>query len=134
MYIYSQSLLQRSAFQGAKAFACIASRNAAICCICPLEPVPEQQLARNGCSSPPRSRRQLEMAARASPRAAEYLKSADRVCPGAAECSMGAARVCPGTTECSTGAARATPEPQNARRVQLEQPQRLEKCSSSPQP
>jgi len=104
--------------QGAKTFvACLASRNAAICCIRPLEPGPEPQLARNGCWSLPRSRSWLEMAARARPGVAEYSKSADRVCPGAAECSTGAARVCPGTAECSTGAARAVPEAQNARRV-----------------
>ena len=42
----------------AKGFvACLASRNAAICCIWPLELGPEPQMARNGCSSPPRSRR-----------------------------------------------------------------------------
>ena len=100
-----------------KTFVACLPRNAAICCIWPLEPGPEPQMARNGCSSPPRSRSWLEMAARARPGAAEYSKSAARVCPGAAECSMGAARVFPGTAECSTGAARATPEPQNARRV-----------------
>ena len=53
-----------------------------------------------------RSRRWLEMAARA--------------CPGVAEYSTGAARACPGAAECSTGASRASPEPQNARRVPLE--------------
>ena len=65
-------------------------------------------MARSGCSSLPRSRRWLEIAARA--------------CPGAAEYSTGAARACPahGAAECSTGASRASPEPQNARRVPLE--------------
>ena len=72
-----------------------------------LEPAPEPQLARNGVSSPPRSRKWLEMAARARPGAAEYSTGASRVCPGAAECSTGAARACPGTAECSTGAAQA---------------------------
>ena len=78
-----------------------------------LEPAPEPQMARNGRSSPPRSRK--------------YSKSAARVCPGAAECSTGAARVCPGTAECPTGAARATPDAQNARRSRS----MLEKCCSS---
>ena len=77
----------------------------AICCIWPLEPGPEPQMARNGCSSPPR-KRLLEMAARARPGAAEYSKSAARVCPGGAECSTGAARACPGAAACSKSAAR----------------------------
>ena len=89
----------------AKTFVACLARNAAICCIWPLEPGPEPQMARNVCSSPPRGRRWLEMAARACPGAAEYSTGASRVCPGAAECAMGAA---------------ATPEPQNARRAPLE--------------
>ena len=87
--------------------ACLASRNTAICCIWPLEPGPELQIARNGCSSPPRSRRWLEMAARACPGAGEYSTGASRVCPEAAECSTGAARACPGAAACSKSAARA---------------------------
>ena len=59
-------------------------RNAAICCIWPLELGPEPQMARNGRSSPPRGRRWLEMAARACPGAAEYSTGAARACPGAA--------------------------------------------------
>jgi len=116
--------------------ASLVSRNVAICCIWPLEPGLQQLMARKkNFSSPPRSRRWLEMAARARPGAAEFSKSAARVCPGAAECSTGAARVCPGTAECSTGAARATPEAQNARRVPLEpaqEPQHARKVPLEP--
>ena len=74
-----------------------------------------------GRSSLARSRRWLEMAARAR--------------PGAAECSTGADRVCPGTAECSTGAARATLEAQNGRRVPLEpalEPQHARKVPLEP--
>ena len=76
----------------------------------PLEPAPEPQLARNGRSGSPRSRRWLEMAARARPGAAEYLKSADRVCPE----PQNARRV----------PLESASEPQNARRVPLEPPRR----------
>jgi hypothetical protein len=105
-------------------------------------------MARIGRLSPPRSRRWLEMAARARPGAADgsnmwplelgpepqmarngrsspprgrrWLEMAARACPGAAAYSTGAARACAGATECSTGASGASPEPLNARRVPLE--------------
>ena len=101
--------------------ACLASRNAAICCIWPLEPGPEPQMARNGCSSPPRSRRILEKCRSSLPRSRRMLDGCRSSLPrnrrmldgcrsshpGGAECSTGAARACPGAAACSKSAARA---------------------------
>ncbi len=74
------------------------------------KPAPGPQMARNGRSSLPRSRRMLEMAARACPGATECSKTCARACPGAADCSKSAARACPGTAACSNSAPRAHSE------------------------
>ena len=80
------------------------ARNAAICCIWPLEPGPEPQMARNGRSSPPRSRRILEKCLPRNRRMPDGCRSSH---PGGAECSTGAARACPVAAAGSKSAARA---------------------------
>ena len=88
----------------------------------PLEPAPEPQMARNGRSSRPRSRRILEKCrssllrsrrmlggCRSSlPRRRRRLDGCRSSHPGGAEGSTGAARACPGAAACSKSAARAT--------------------------
>jgi len=85
-----------------------------------LEPAPEPQMARNGCSSSPLSSRIREKCRSSLPRSCRMLdgcrSSLPRNCrmidgcssshPGGAECSTGAARACPGAAACSKSAAR----------------------------
>ena len=75
----------------------------------PLEPAPGPQMARNGRSSLPRSRRILDGCRSSLPWSRRMLDGRLSSLPGTAECSTGAARACPGVAECSTGAARACP-------------------------
>ena len=86
-----------------------------------LEPATEPQIARNGRSSPPRSRRILEKCRSSLPRSRRMLDGCRSSLPrnrrmldgcrsshpGGAECSTGAARACPGAAACSKSAARA---------------------------
>ena len=79
-----------------------------------LEPAPEPQLARNGLSSPPRSRRCpprsrriLDGCLSSLPRSRRMFDGCRSSLPGGAGCSTGAARACPGAAACSKSAARA---------------------------
>ena len=87
----------------------------------PLEPAPGPQMARNGRSSLPRSRRILDGCRSSLPWSRRMPDRRLPSLPRTAECSTGAARACPGAAECSTGAARACPgAAEHARKVPLE--------------
>ena len=75
----------------------------------PLEPAPGPQMARNGRSSLPRSRRILDGCRSSLPWSRRMLDGRLSSLPGTAECATGAARACPEVAERSTGAARACP-------------------------
>ena len=74
-------------------------------------------MARNACSSPPRSRRILEKCCSSLPRSRRMLDGCRSSLPRNRRMLDGCRSSHPGTAECSTGAARATPE---ARKVPLE--------------
>ena len=126
IYIYISIHKVSSGFGAthAKTFVACLARNAAVCCIWPLEPGPEPQMARNGCSSPPRSRSWLEMASRARRGAADGSKWPLEPTPEPQNTRKVPLESAPEPQNARRVPLESAPEPQNARQMTLEPPRR----------